>query len=205
MKKKFLIYIIVEVIVVCLFGYTKVNIEAGQRLTKNEIFDIIDNVEHVILDTIAKDGNRELSEENKVDFIIKNMIENRLEYKDEILPSESNTITIKGTPLYSFGRVDVKLFNEKLNEYFSEFDGNLELCKFYSNEYIELYYEYAEHFSYSNKEILNIKKCNDIYSIYIRYTREYDEITNDVYVRYDFNLGDKITIKNVKIYGSILS
>ena len=205
MKKKFLIYIIVEVIVVCLFGYTKVNIEAGQRLTKNEIFDIIDNVEHVILDTIAKDGNRELSEENKVDFIIKNMIENRLEYKDEILPSESNTITIKGTPLYSFGRVDVKLFNEKLNEYFSEFNGNLELCKFYSNEYIELYYEYAEHFSYSNKEILNIKKCNNIYSIYVRYTREYDEITNDVYVRYDFNVGDKITIKNVKIYGSIFS
>ena len=118
MKIKYIsVLIIISVVVASILYYNKCNLTKKQLLTKNAIFDIIEEVEDIVISCITKSGNKSLSEENKLDFIIRYIIDNRQRYSSNIIKEESNSYYNKEENIL-YGKIKEDYFKEILDEFF---------------------------------------------------------------------------------------
>ena len=79
--EKVMIIILIILIIIIAFFTTKKNIKATndmEILTKNSLFDIIDNIGEIAITCLSTDGNRFFSEEDKIDFTMLYIIKNRI-------------------------------------------------------------------------------------------------------------------------------
>ena len=201
--KKFTTYIIIAIFCVCIVTFFVNYIIQKSMLTKNLLFDIISKVENIVIADISKDGNRTFTNENKIDFLIKYIIDNREKYKNNITLDNEDYYEYNNTPYYNFGRVDEKFIQNLSCLYFERIPIKyIKDSKFYTNGEVLLNYEPIEPFYYDEKNVLETKEDSKSYKVYIQYKRELNDIQNDIYVVYTFN--KELKIKNVTIYNSIL-
>ena len=204
MKIKYIsVLIIISVVVASILYYNKCNLTKKQLLTKNAIFDIIEEVEDIVISCITKSGNKSLSEENKLDFIIRYIIDNRQRYSSNIIKEESNSYYNKEENIL-YGKIKEDYFKEILDEFFV-YNYSIKEYKFYKDGFIELKSEPCENINWDEKECIRIQEKGNVYYIYIKYIRKLNDIKNEFYVEYIFNVSDKIKIENVTIYNSIIS
>lgn len=202
MKKKNLVIGIIFLFII-LFSCNTVYSKIKDVLTKNQIFDIIDNVEKVALCCMPRDGIKELTEENKIDFLVRNIIENKDKYKDVIQPCESEYRTIYDTPYYNYGKVDAKFFKNEVLKFFTNLDFDISKYKFFNNGYIELYFEPIEYLGYDKKSVAKFEIHDNIADVYIDYTKVIADTEINVLVRYIVNK-NLLTINNVIICNSTM-
>ena len=90
MNKKKIIYvtlIIITIVTILGVGHHINASNDNDILTKKSAFDIIDNIEEIVIACLSKDGNKHLSLKNKYDitsmYIVKNNIEDVIEESKE--------------------------------------------------------------------------------------------------------------------------
>ena len=188
------------------YGNTNLKNENIVNIESN-IYERIDSFDSILLDCMSNDGDVSLTEENKVDFAVRYIIDNKNIYKDSIdVQDKKDYYTYDDTLYYNFGKVSQEFINNIVNNFFSDFQINIQEYKFYNNGYIELNFEPIEHLWYDNKKILNIEKVeNKLYNIYMEYSRVINDSENIFYVEYILTYDNDIKINNVNIYNSMMS
>ena len=94
--------IIIFIIVTFTVNYSK-KIKASSEidvLTKNSIFDIIYNVDSIVINCISTDGDKHLSKTNKLDTTVIYIINNIEKFKDYIITCEYD-----GSEIRCFGKI----------------------------------------------------------------------------------------------------
>lgn len=174
---------------------------------ENEIYEKIDKTDSIILDCMSNSGNAFLTQEDKMDFAVRYIIENKDLYMDNInIERKEDYYTYEDTLYYNFGKVSQDFIIDIVNTFFCDFDLNIQDYKFYNNGYIELNFEPIEHLWYDNKKILNIEKVeNKLYNVYMEYNRKLNDCENIFYVEYVLLYDSDIKIKNVYINNSIIN
>ena len=121
MKKKIIILIIVFLSfnMGTIFFYGKYNSNEKTMLTKNEIFDIIDNIEDIVITSISTDGQNFLSEENKLDATILYIVSNKTKYQEYIISDYNQDLSSEAI---SLGKIDYNVFSNIANELFGDID-----------------------------------------------------------------------------------
>ena len=77
--------------------------EKEELFLKNKIWQSIDQVDYILLDCMSCSGNDNLTEENKVDFIIRYIIENKNNYISDIdVQNREDYYTYQDTVYYNF-------------------------------------------------------------------------------------------------------
>lgn len=205
MKRKvtYIIYIISIIYIIILY-YNKYIIAQEQLLTKNLIFDIIEDIEDIVISCITKSGNKSMSEENKIDFAINYIIVNRKKYSTEILKEKNNTYDAEEENIFH-GRISKRFLDKVIDEFFYSCNYPIEEYKFYKDGVLELRTEPSENICWDRKEFIEIQIEEDICCANIKYTRILNNIINDFYVEYVFDISNNIKIKNVTIYNSIMN
>ena len=189
--KKYISYIVIFLLIIILGYYSSLHYKEKNTLTKERIWSIINNVDGTLLGSMTKNGEKELSNESKVDYIIKYIIENESKYID-IIEDSNTTLEKYNTTYYNFGKVKEKSFYKLVCDIFYSFDYNLEYSHFYNNRYIELFFEPIEYISCDSKQISSYYIYKGKIYMYIKYTRFMGDISNEFIVKYVF---DKNTYK----------
>ena len=207
MKKIFLF--LAGVITIPFFVYHGNQSLKENQLTnlKDEIYKSIDSIDKIILDCMSCDGKTILTEENKLDFAVRYIIENKSEFiKDINIYNKEDYYTYEDTLYYNFGKVTEQFAINIINKFFYSFDFNIKNYKFYNNGYIELNFEPIEHLWYDSKKILNVEKINNkVYNVYMEYNREINGKIHTFNVKYIVNYDNDIKFENIHIYNSIVS
>lgn len=205
MKRKvtYIIYIISIIYIIILY-YNKYIIAQEQLLTKNLIFDIIEDVEDIVISCITKSGNKSMSEENKIDFAINYIIVNREKYSSEI-PIEKNSAYNAKEENILHGRISREFLDKVIDKYFYSCNYPIEEYKFYKDGVLELRTEPSENICWDRKEFIGFQIEENICRVNLKYTRILNNIINDFYVEYVFDISNDIKIKNVTIYNSIMN
>lgn len=200
MKRTFCWFLMVVSIPILLY-FNKLNLQEKELLTKNSIFDMIDNVDNLILSCITKYGVKELSNENKIDFAVRYIIDNRDNYKENIILEEKEDYCLDdGTVCYSFGKVKSEFLAELLNKFFTEINFSIEDYKYFNKGFVNLCFEPMEYIRYDTKTILNVEKIDEKYIVYIQYTRSLAEFEDQFYVKYEFRNEANLKMEDVTIY-----
>lgn len=188
------------------YGHENYN-EKEETYFESEIWQSIDRVDSILLDCMSCSGNYNLTEENKVDFIIRYIIDNKNNYTNDInIENKEDYYTYQDTLYYNFGKVTEDFIINMIYNFFYTFNYEIKNYKFYNNGYIELNFEPIEHLWYDNKKILNVEKVDDkVYNVYVEYNREINEKNHTFYVEYIINYDDTIKFENIYIYNSIVS
>lgn len=202
-KVIYILYIINIILIVSILYYNKCNVTQKELLTKNVIFDIIEDVENIVISCITKSGNSSLSAEDKLDFAINYIIENKQKYCSNIYVESLTYFNNEENIL--IGKVDEEFFRDILESFFLNSNYPITEYKFYKDRYVELRTEPKENICWDEKECIKTLNKENRYYIYIKYTRILNDIRNDFYVEYAFDVNDKIRIDNVTIYDSIIS
>ncbi|MBO5477437.1 MAG: hypothetical protein J6A15_06790 [Clostridia bacterium] len=203
MKKYIIISILILLSITTIVCYSKYKATQKELLTKNVIFDIIEDVEGIVISCITKSGNKSMSEQDKLDFAVRYIIENRQNFSSDIIKKESTYYNKEEN--INFGKVDVKFFNRILNKFFTCSDYTITDYKHYKNGFIELDFEPIENTSFDRKEYIDVQVEQDKYIINAKYTRTLNELKNEFYVQYIFNVDENIKISEVTIYNSIMN
>lgn len=199
--EKVMIIILIILIIIIAFFTTKKNIKATndmEILTKNSLFDIIDNIGEIAITCLSTDGNRFFSEEDKIDFTMLYIIKNKEYYKEAIEFYEPDFDECQ-----KIGKINKKYFYNIMENLFSNVDYNINNYKYYKNDYIELCFEPCNYSIFDKKEIVDCCLNDNGYEIIVRYKRNLNELKNKVYVKYDFDFNLKI--KSIAILSSILN
>lgn len=195
---------IMYILVICLvtivflffvFNYYIKSVNSAEILTKNDLFDIIDSIEDVVITCIATDGDRHISEENKLDSTVLYLIKYKEKYKDYIISDLSEEKSID--------KIEVSLFEKITKNIFQDVNFSSNDYKNYKDNYIELNYEPCNYFIYDNKEVISNNIIKNSYEIIIKYERNLNSKKNKVYVKYKFNLNSKI--QDITILSSIIN
>ena len=181
--------------------------EKEELFLKNKIWQSIDQVDYILLDCMSCSENDNLTEENKVDFIIRYIIENKNNYISDIdVQNREDYYTYQDTVYYNFGKVTEKFIINMIDNFFNSFNYDMKNYKFYNNGNIELNFEPIEHLWYDNKKILNVEKINNkVYNVYMEYNREINGKFHTFNVKYIINYDNDIKFENIHIYNSIVS
>ena len=124
-------------------------------LTKNTIFDIINNVEDVIITCISVDGKKNLDDNNKLDATLLYIIKHKSDFDNLDLSAEKITI----------GKINQKEFENELKNIFTNFRHNILEYKYYDNGFVDLVYEPCDYFTYDSKKLLYATKKDNYYEI----------------------------------------
>ena len=191
MKKKIIILIIVFLSfnMGTIFFYGKYNSNEKTMLTKNEIFDIIDNIEDIVITSISTDGQNYLSEENKLDATILYILGNKSKYQEYISNDYSQDLS---SEIISFGKIDYKVFYSITKELFGTIDYPIYEYKYFDNGMINLKIEPFNYTYFDKKNVLSQIKDENSYSILIEYITVFDNIENSIYVKYKLDFDYKI-------------
>lgn len=187
--------LIVIVLFFFIFNYYIKAANTTEILTKNNLFDIIDSIEDVVITCIATDGDRRISEENKLDSIVLYLIKYKEKYKDYIISNYDEESIVDKIDVFSFKYIVSSIFQNvafKFDEY-----------RNYNNDFIELNYEPCNYFIYDTKEVISNNVGNDGYDIIIKYERNLNTKKNKVYVKYQFDIDSKI--QDITILSSIMN
>ena len=181
--------------------------EKEELFLKNKILQSIDQVDYILLDCMSCSGNDNLTEENKVDFIIRYIIENKNNYISDIdVQNREDYYTYQDTVYYNFGKVTEEFIINMIDNFFNSFNYDMKNYKFYNNGNVELNFEPIEHLWYDNKKILNVEKINNkVYNVYMEYNREINGKIHTFNVKYIINYDNDIKFENIHIYNSIVS
>lgn len=197
----FIFIFIVIIFIVVTFTVTsskKINaLTQVDVLTKNSIFDIIYNIDNILISSISSDGEKYLSDENKLDTTLTYIINNMDEYKNYIIPCEYN-----GEEIRCFGKIKKDKFTEILLNIFDEIDCDISQYKYYNDGYIDLYFEPCDYFMCDKKNIISASLRGSSYNITVKYTRYLNDMENKLYVKYELN--NSLKIQNVTILSSII-
>lgn len=166
-------------------------------LTKNSIFDIIYNIDSIVINCISTDGDKYLSEDNKLDTTVIYIINNISEFNDHIISCEYD-----GSEIRYFGKIDLSNFKEIYLTIFNSIDYNIEEYKYYKDGYIELYFEPCNYPIWDKKEVMSLNFKDNKYNLIVKYTRSLNDIQNKMYVKYE--LDHNLKIQNVSILSSIV-
>ncbi len=206
--KKIAFFLVGAIGIPFLVYYGNINLK-DQNLdnVRNEIYEKIDEVDNILLDCMSNSGNISLTQENKMDFAVRYIIENKDLYKEKInIENKEDYYTYENTLYYNFGKVSQDFMIDVINTFFDDFQFNIQEYKFYNNGYIELNFEPIEHLWYDNKKVLNVEKVeNKLYNVYMEYNRQINDYKNTFYVEYVLLYDTNIKISNVYIYNSIMS
>lgn len=167
-------------------------------LTKKSIFDIIDNIEDIVITCISTDGNKHISEENKMDVTVLYLIKNKEKYKEYIIPSDFENSDEK----ICIGKVESKVFIDLSKEIFEKIEYNVNEYKNFKDEFINLNFEPCSYSIFDKKDIVCLNRSKTGYRILIKYKRELNNVQNKVYIQYDFDLNLKI--QDITILSSIV-
>lgn len=191
--------IIIFIIVTFTVNYSK-KIKASSEidvLTKNSIFDIIYNVDSIIINCISTDGDKHLSKTNKLDTTVIYIINNIEKFKDYIITCEYD-----GSEIRCFGKIGLDKFREIYLGLFDSMDYNIEEYKYYKEGYVELYFEPCNYPMWDKKEVMSFTFKDNKYNLIIKYIRNLNDIQNNIYIKYELDCNLKI--QNVSILSSIV-
>lgn len=180
------------------FSFTMIsNAKNIDILTKNTIFDIINNVEDVIITCISVDGEKNLDTENKLDATLLYIIK----HKDDFCVVDNNSSNLDlNAEMITIGKINHKEFENELKNIFDKFRHNILDYKYYDGGDVNLVYEPCDYFTYDSKKLLYFRKKDNYYEIVYRYTRFLNNVENNINVKYI--LTDKMKIKDVIILSS---
>lgn len=199
MNKKKIIYvtlIIITIVTILGVGHYINASNDNDILTKKSAFDIIDNIEEIIIACLSKDGNKHLSLKNKYDitsmYIVKNNIEDVI--IQEAIPKDE-TVNI--------GKIETYKFVKKLEDIFIINDDEIKQYIDYDQEYIDLYLEPCSYSYFDKKDVISANIDNNECKIIVKYARKLDDVNNRVYIKYIFD--SNLKIKDIIILSSILN
>lgn len=190
MTRKCLIFIFIMIFLTIftstIIHFTYANImknDSTMTLTKNSKFDIIDNIGSIVLTSMTTLGEKNLSEQSKIDATIMYIIYNKTKYDDYIF--ENNNIEqMKKDDFYN---IYTSLFeSSKIN-----IDETIDICMGNIN------YAYLKDY-----EVVKIENQSDYYIVYTKYSRYLNKIKNYVYVKYEIT--NDMKIKDINIIESII-
>lgn len=181
-----------------IFSFTMIsNAKNIDILTKNTIFDIINSVDDIIITCISTDGEKNLSDQNKLDATLLYIIK----HKDDFDIKESNLSNLDlGQEKISIGKINQKEFENELKNIFTSFRHDISKYKYYDDGLINLVFEPCNYFTYDSKKLLYLLKKDNCYEVVYRYTRSLSDVENNINVKYVFN--DRMKIKDVIILSS---
>ena len=105
--------------------------EREELFLKNKIWQSIDQVDYIFLDCMSCSGNDNLTEENKVDFIIRYILENKNNYISDIdVQNREDYYTYQDTVYYNFGKVTEKFIINMIDNFFYSFNYDMKNYKF---------------------------------------------------------------------------
>ncbi len=199
MNKKKIIYvtlIIITIVTILGVGHYINASNDNDILTKKSAFDIIDNIEEIVIACLSKDGNKHLSLKNKYDitsmYIVKNNIEDVI--IQEAIPKDE-TVNI--------GKIETYKFVKKLEDIFIINDDEIKQYIDYDQEYIDLYLEPCSYSYFDKKDVISANMDNNECKIIVKYARKLDDVNNRVYIKYIFD--SNLKIKDIIILSSILN
>ena len=166
-------------------------------LTKNTIFDIINNVEDVIITCISADGKKNLDDNNKLDATLLYIIKYKSDF--DIVENNHSNLDLNAEKI-TIGKINQKEFENELKNIFTNFRHNILEYKYYDNGFVDLVYEPCDYFTYDSKKLLYATKKDNYYEIVYRYTRYLNNVENNINVKYVLN--EKMKIKDVIILSS---
>lgn len=205
MKKNIIICIIIIVLSISIIlYYNKYNMTQKELLTKNVIFDIIEDVEGIVISCITKSGNKSMSEQDKLDIISRYIIKNREKYNTYIIDDKNSTYYNKEENIY-FGKIEKDVFNDVLDDFFEDIQYPVEKYKYYKDGFIQLKFEPIESVCWDEKEYIKIQEFENKYIIDTKYIRTLNNKRNEFYVQYIFNTNKDVKIDEVTIYNSIMN
>ena len=182
MNKKKIIYvtlIIITIVTILGVGHYINASNDNDILTKKSAFDIIDNIEEIVIACLSKDGNKHLSLKNKYDitsmYIVKNNIEDVI--IQEAIPKDE-TVNI--------GKIETYKFVKKLEDIFIINDDEIKQYIDYDQEYIDLYLEPCSYSYFDKKDVISANMDNNECKIIVKYARKLDDVNNRVYIKYIF-------------------
>lgn len=181
-----------------LFSLNKIsNAKNVDILTKNTIFDIIDDVDGVIITCISKDGENNLSDENRLDCTLLYIIQNR----DKFNIVENKLLNLDlNQEMIVIGKINQKDFEKQFKNIFTNFKHKINEYKYADGEYINLVYEPCDFFIYDTKELLYSRFVNNVYEVVYKYTRSLNNSQHIINVKYIFTT--RMKIKDVIILSS---
>lgn len=181
-----------------IFSFSKIsNAKNIDILTKNTIFDIIDDVEDVIITCISTDGEKSLSDENRLDATLLYIIEHKDEFN--VIDNGFSNLDLNQEKI-SIGKVNLKEFENQFKNIFTNFKHKISEYKYYEGDYINLVYEPCEYFCYDTKELLYARFVGNAYEVVYKYKRFLNGIENDINVKYVIT--SRLKIKDVIILSS---
>ena len=197
-KKKIICVTLIIITIVTILGVGR-HINASNDndiLTKKSVFDIIDNIEEIVIACLSKDGNKHLSLKNKYDVISMYIVKNNIEdvIKQEAV-SKDETVNI--------GKIETDKFAKKLEDIFSINDYEVKQYIDYDQKYIDLYLEPCSYSYFDKKDVISVNMDNNECKIIVKYTRKLDGVNNRVYIKYIFE--SNLKIKDIIILSSILN
>lgn len=198
--KKSIHYLVMFLLILMLLYYSCLHYTEKNTLTKGKIWSIIDNIDGTLLGIMTKNGEKELSDESKIDYLIKYLIENKKRYSN-IIEYSDNTIIKNDTIYYNFGKVKSSNFKYLLNDFFYNFGLEIENHHLFKNNYIELFYEPIDYISSDSSNISSYYIYKGKIYMYVNYYRNIGNVNNCFKVKYVL---DKNTYKicNVVILNS---
>ena len=121
MNKKKIIYVpLIIITFVTILGVGR-HINASNDndiLTKKSAFDIIDNIEEIVIACLSKDGNKHLSLKNKYDVISMYIVKNNIEY---VIIKE----TIQKDETVNIGKIKTYKYAKKIKDKFIKHDNEI--------------------------------------------------------------------------------
>ena len=148
-------------------------------LTKNTIFDIINNVEDVIITCISTDGQKNLDSENKLDSTLLYIIK----HKDDYNIVDENPNLDLNSQMSIIGKVSLKDFENEFKNIFENFRHKISEYKYCDGKYITL-----------------VRNMGNGYEVVYKYVRKLNDVENTINVKYVFN--SRMKIKDVIILSS---
>lgn len=199
MNKKKIIYVTLIIItIVTILGVGR-HINASNDndiLTKKSVFDIIDNIEEIVIACLSKDGNKHLSLKNKYDITSMYIVKNNIE---DVIIQE----TIPKDETVNIGKIETYKFAKKLEDIFIINDDEIKQYIDYEQKYIDLYLEPFFYSYFDKKNVISVNMDNNECKIIVKYTRKLDDVNNRVYIKYIFD--SNLKIKDIIILSSILN
>lgn len=183
-------------------------------LSKNsdEILEFLNKIDKTLLSVVSINDKNEIEEfslEEKLDFANAYIIQNFKSYKKEIKYLEKDfCFYTNDTQIYSVGYVDKELIKQIIFEIFGRCDIIFKGYKFYDeeNDLVALVPFFMENTGYEKVDMVKLNpKEKNIYTLTLKYTRSFENITNSFFVDYIIKKeGENNYLTSMKIYNSKL-
>lgn len=155
------------------------------QLTILSLFDIIDNVDNVVIDYMTSNGLKNILNANKDVLTRLYIIYNKDSYINDIKPKNVILYKEDNTPCYTIGCIPINIYNDTYNMLFGKNES-------IADKDVELVVEPLEHISNDESKVDRVKISKNGYSIYYIYNRYINNIYNTYIIRYDFSWDKRI-------------